>query len=45
MADTKLKLFTNVVCPYAQRAWLTAAEKGLHYETITIPLRGDKPDW
>jgi hypothetical protein len=43
--NNKITLYLNVLCPYAQRAWLAAVEKGLDFETISVPLRGDKPDW
>lgn len=43
--NKKITLYLNVVCPYAQRAWQTAVEKGLEFEAISVPLRGDKPDW
>ena len=43
--NNKLTLYLNIACPYAQRAWLAAVEKGLDFETISVPLRGDKPDW
>jgi glutathione S-transferase len=43
--NKKITLYLNVVCPYAQRAWQTAVEKGLDFEAISVPLRGDKPDW
>lgn len=44
-SDSKLTLYTNPICPFAHRALLTATEKGLSFETVIIPLGGDKPDW
>lgn len=37
----KIKLYTNAICPFAQRAWMALLEKGLDFETILIPLSGE----
>jgi hypothetical protein len=44
-SNNKITIYLNVLCPYAQRVWQAAVEKGLDFESISIPLRGDKPDW
>ena len=40
----KLTLVSHHLCPYAQRAAIALAEKGVAYERINIDL-GNKPDW
>lgn len=40
----KLTLVSHHLCPYAQRAAIALAEKGIAYERINIDL-GNKPDW
>jgi glutaredoxin len=34
--DQPLKLYCSWFCPYAQRAWIAAEEKGLDYQYIEI---------
>lgn len=40
----KLRLYSNRMCPYAQRIRLILDAKKMQYETININL-ADKPDW
>nr|QUF59393.1 glutathione S-transferase GSTO1-2 [Brachionus angularis] len=40
----KLRLYSMVFCPYAQRARLVLAAKNIPYETVNIKLN-KKPDW
>ena len=37
-------LYTAERCPYAARARITLAEKGLDYDAVEIDL-GDRPAW
>src|SRR6059058_409215 len=39
-----LTLYTAVRCPYAARARIVLAEKGLEYDAVEIDL-GDRPAW
>lgn len=39
--DKHLLLYTNPLCPFAHRAWMTAVEKDLSFETKLIPLSGE----
>eukprot|EP01097_Dermamoeba_algensis_P001100 TRINITY_DN1412_c0_g1_i1.p2 TRINITY_DN1412_c0_g1~~TRINITY_DN1412_c0_g1_i1.p2 ORF type:complete len:234 (-),score=64.36 TRINITY_DN1412_c0_g1_i1:77-751(-) len=41
---TKIKIFTNPICPFAHRATWAAKEKGLSAEHVEISL-SDKPAW
>merc|ERR1712194_993279 len=36
-----LKLYTNPICPFAHRAWMTLLEKGIAFETVLVPLSGE----
>nr|AHC08062.1 omega glutathione S-transferase [Locusta migratoria] len=40
----RLRLYSNLYCPYAQRARLVLAAKGVPFETTEINLR-NKPEW
>nr|QUF59392.1 glutathione S-transferase GSTO1-1 [Brachionus angularis] len=40
----KLRLYSMVFCPYAQRARLVLAAKNIPYETVNIKLK-QKPEW
>ena len=36
-----LKLFSNLICPFAQRAHIAAVEKNANFEYVKIPLNGE----
>lgn len=40
----RLQLISHALCPYAQRAAIALAEKGVAFERIDIDLSA-KPDW
>ncbi|CAH3195019.1 unnamed protein product, partial [Porites evermanni] len=40
----RLRLYSMRFCPFAQRARLVLAAKGINYECVNINLK-DKPDW
>lgn len=44
LADNVLRLYSNVFCPFAQRARLVLVHKNIPYETVNINLR-EKPEW
>ena len=44
MKEGTLRLYSMVYCPYAQRARLVLAAKGIPYETVNIRLK-KKPEW
>lgn len=44
MAHPQLKLYTALICPYAQRTRLVLAHKNIPYETVEIDL-ANKPEW
>ena len=39
------KLFTNRICPFAQRAEIAALFKGFTGEVVHVGLRADMPEW
>ncbi|KAK5107243.1 hypothetical protein LTR62_001597 [Meristemomyces frigidus] len=41
----KITLYTNHLCPYAQRAHITLDELNLQYEEILIDLSTPRPQW
>jgi glutathione S-transferase len=43
-ADTPLRIYSNPVCPFAQRAILAAAYTGVKHEVVFVHLK-DKPQW
>jgi glutathione S-transferase len=43
-AKTELVLYTHVMCPYAQRVWLTVLEKGVEHTLVHVDL-SNKPGW
>ncbi|XP_003382979.1 PREDICTED: glutathione S-transferase omega-1-like [Amphimedon queenslandica] len=43
-ADIPLRIYSNPICPYAQRARLIAAFKGVKHEIINVHLK-EKPQW
>jgi len=42
-----VQFFTNKMCPFAQKAWITLEEKQVPFELVEIGLygAGGKPDW
>lgn len=44
MTFTHLRLVSNVLCPYTQRAAIQLAEKGIEFQRVYIDL-ADKPAW
>jgi len=40
-ATAKVTLYTNPICPFAHRAWLTLVEKGVAFDVVHIPLSGE----
>lgn len=42
--DVPLRIYSNPICPYAQRARLIAAATGVNFEVIDIHLK-KKPEW
>jgi glutathione S-transferase len=44
MSDAKLTLISHHLCPYAQRAAIALAEKGVRFERRYVDLSA-KPDW
>lgn len=44
LKEDRLRLYSMRFCPYAQRARLVLAAKGIDYECVNINLK-DKPDW
>jgi glutathione S-transferase len=43
-AISGLVLYTHVMCPYAQRVWLTVLEKCAQHTLVNIDL-SNKPEW
>eukprot|EP00468_Gymnochlora_sp_CCMP2014_P011047 CAMPEP_0167757234 /NCGR_PEP_ID=MMETSP0110_2-20121227/9813_1 /TAXON_ID=629695 /ORGANISM="Gymnochlora sp., Strain CCMP2014" /LENGTH=573 /DNA_ID=CAMNT_0007643403 /DNA_START=96 /DNA_END=1820 /DNA_ORIENTATION=+ len=41
---TEIQFFANVLCPYAQRTWMTLLEKNVDFELVEVDLK-KKPDW
>lgn len=37
----RLTLYTNPICPFAHRTWLTLVEKGVAFDQVLIPLSGE----
>ena len=44
MTSTHLRLVSNVLCPYTQRAAIQLAEKDIEFQRVYIDL-ADKPAW
>lgn len=40
---SSITLITNKICPFAQRAWITAREKGLDFELKEVSLKNKEP--
>lgn len=40
-ASPQVKLYSNKICPFAQRAWIAILEKQIPFEFVKIPLSGE----